>query len=74
MGEFVKTLVVKIKANSVASDTTMRNYGDCLICHIENHLTNLKFDSQFKRVFINRDDSKKVDLEIEIDETENLQR
>lgn len=72
MGEFTKTLVVKIKANSDASDSAMHDYGTDLVDDIKSYLQDLRFDSWRKEVWTDYEDSSLVELEIEINEAENI--
>jgi hypothetical protein len=72
MGEFIKTLVVKIKANSDASDSAMHSYGEELVNDIKSYLQNLRFDSWRQKVYTDWEESERVELEIEINETQNL--
>lgn len=74
MGEFTKTLVVKIKANSGASDAAIHDYGTQLIADIKSYLFDLRYDSWRKEVWTDYEDSALVDFEIEVNEAENLQR
>lgn len=68
MGEFTKTLTIKIKANSEASDAAMHNYGEGLVNDIKSYLKDLKYDSWRAEVYTNYEDSALVDFEIEIEE------